>query len=507
MKADAHVLIHDITREHEARMLHLRKYYPFFELFKLSLNQYAEGHCRFLDMGYMTMAVLRWFIEENSFNDRRVTYAEYRLFLRQLLLRDFDYQGTEEEQDTLIQYVFDKLTNEGRPFSFEWYDPIIKKRCVGKTNLIESGYEDGEIRYVISADGIEFYLDTKETKDESVIGTEQILLSKMIKAKNFKGGSEIIKKINNEVTRLLRQKDEIQKTLDINIFEGLKDLEAFQKAGLAWFEEEQKQFDQNLKLVDQALKKAREENSDSKSLADIFQLNLELKRAMQRHEQLLGACTTLQVKADEALNKARNHQLRQSFDFRDWLNQAIETDNAGILEHVMFPFNGLNFTKSIPLERMDDLLSLRPEEKEAVETIGEGKAEDIVYEDEMIDERIRHNHGLIAICLFDALIDRRILSLTDLNYLLTMKYTDMILNNGDYYSFLSQLAQKNYYDLGMIKDEQDTFLEKVMSEVITADHTKVYEDLKFTLTYSPEEILQITEDRMVTNIRFERVGK
>lgn len=115
MRADTHILIHDITREHEARMLHLRRYYPFFELFRLSLNQYAEGHCQLLDMGYMTMAVLRWLIEENSFNDRRVTYADYRVFLRQLLLRDFDYQGTEEEQDALIQYVFDKLTNEGRP--------------------------------------------------------------------------------------------------------------------------------------------------------------------------------------------------------------------------------------------------------------------------------------------------------------------------------------------------------------------------------------------------------
>lgn len=506
MRADTHILIHDITREHEARMLHLRRYYPFFELFRLSLNQYAEGHCQLLDMGYMTMAVLRWLIEENSFNDRRVTYADYRVFLRQLLLRDFDYQGTEEEQDALIQYVFDKLTNEGRPFYFEWYDPMMKQRCTGKTQLIESAYEDGEIRYTISADGIEFYLDTKETKDESVIGTEQILLSKMIKARNFRGGAEVIRRINSEVTRLLRQKDEVQKTLAINIFEGLKELENFQKAGLSWFEEEQKQFDQNLKLVDQALKKAREEKSDSRAMTEIYQLNLELKRAMQRHEQLLSACTSLQVKADEALTKARHHQLRQSFDFRDWLNQAIHVDDARILEHVIFPLNGLNFRKTMPLDRMDDLLNLRPEDKEEAEIIGAGEIMDIVYEDELIDERIRHNHSLIAACLFDALIDRKVMTLADFNYLLTMKYTDIILNNGDYYSFLSQLAQKDYYDLSLLREDQDTFLAKVMAGVVKSDHRKIYEDLKFTLTYLPGEELLINENRTVTNIRFERTG-
>lgn len=506
MRADTHILIHDITREHEARMLHLRRYYPFFELFRLSLNQYAEGHCHILDMGYMTMAVLRWLIEENSFNDRRVTYADYRVFLRQLLLRDFDYQGTEEEQDALIQYVFDKLTNEGRPFYFEWYDPMTKQRCTGKTQLIESGYEEGEIRYAISADGIEFYLDTKETKDESVIGTEQILLSKMIKARNFKGGAEVIRRINSEVTRLLRQKDEILKTLSINIFEGLKELEHFQKAGLSWFEEEQKQFDQNLKLVDQALKKAREEKNDSRAMTEIYQLNLELKRAMQRHEQLLAACTALQVRADEALMKARHHQLRQSFDFRDWFNQAIALDDATIMEQVMFPFNGLNFRKTMPLERMDDLLNLRSEDKEEAETVGAGETQEIIYEDELIDERIRHNHSLIAACLFDALIDRKVFSLAEFNYLLTMKYTDIILNNGDYYSFLSQLAQKDYYDLSALREEQDTFLEKVMAGVVKSDHKKVYEDLKFSLTFISDEEIQITDDRTVTNIRFERTG-
>ena len=163
MRTESHILIHDIIDEHEERMVNLKKFYPFFRLCDHSLNQFREGRYERIDMGYVTMAVLRFFIEENSFNDRKVIYRDYENFLRELLVRDFDFEEDEDASAALIQYIFDKLTNEGRPFYFEYYDP--KKRCMkqGRTRLLESSYQEGEICYSISSDGIEFYLETKET--------------------------------------------------------------------------------------------------------------------------------------------------------------------------------------------------------------------------------------------------------------------------------------------------------------------------------------------------------
>ena len=73
MGTESHILIHDIINEHEERMLNLKKFYPFFRLCDYSLNQFREGRYERIDMGYVTMAVLRFFIEENSFHDRKVT--------------------------------------------------------------------------------------------------------------------------------------------------------------------------------------------------------------------------------------------------------------------------------------------------------------------------------------------------------------------------------------------------------------------------------------------------
>ena len=64
--------------------------------------------------------------------------------------------------------------------------------------LIESRIEDGTVWYSISPEGIEFYLDTKEIKDESRISVSQLLLEKMINSQNFRGGVEVVERINEE---------------------------------------------------------------------------------------------------------------------------------------------------------------------------------------------------------------------------------------------------------------------------------------------------------------------
>ena len=73
-----HVMINDIIAEHSARMQNLKKYYPFFVLNETTFTQYKEGKYAFLDMGYITMATLRFFINENNFHEKDVTYEEVK---------------------------------------------------------------------------------------------------------------------------------------------------------------------------------------------------------------------------------------------------------------------------------------------------------------------------------------------------------------------------------------------------------------------------------------------
>ena len=172
--AENYIMINDIMEEHHARMQNLRKYYPFFVLNETTFTQYKDGKYSVLDMGYITMASLRFFINENQFNERAVTYEEYESFLSELLRRDFDLNFDEEQIDSaqeeigssideekaLISYIFEKLKNDGRPFEFHFFDPEDKKQKVTRVRLIENEIVDGTVEYKITAEGIEFYLDT-----------------------------------------------------------------------------------------------------------------------------------------------------------------------------------------------------------------------------------------------------------------------------------------------------------------------------------------------------------
>lgn len=62
--AKQYVMINDIIEEHNARMYNLRKYYPFFVLSETAFTQYKDGRYNSLDMGYITMAVLRFLLRK-----------------------------------------------------------------------------------------------------------------------------------------------------------------------------------------------------------------------------------------------------------------------------------------------------------------------------------------------------------------------------------------------------------------------------------------------------------
>lgn len=506
MGTESHILIHDIIDEHEERMMNLKKFYPFFKLCDYSLSSFREGRYEGVDMGYVVMAVLRFFIEENSFNEKKVSYGDYEDFLKRLLVRDFECPETDDTLEELIAYIFDKLTNDGRPFYFNYYAP--KEKCMkqGRTRLIEGSYQEGEIRYSISTDGIEFYLETKEVREESKISIQQLLLEKMIRSRNFRGGADVIRRINSEVTRLMLQQGEIVNLLSHNIFEGMEALENFSKKGLRWFEEEQKLFDANLELVETALLKAREEHYEPRDMEEIYYLNQELKKAMDRHEALLSACTDLQIQADEMLIKAKRSRFRRTMDFSDFLRRVMEQDDIRLLEAAVPPLFGLKIRKTFQLGRLEDLLSCRPEDEEAGEEILSGEEENYVFEDELEEERIRHNHRMLLKILFDMLLQRKSFTLSELHYFYVMKFTDTILRNGDYYSFLVHLSQKEQYDMSRIRENPDTFLEQIMAEMVARDRKREYEDLKFTLKFLPEERIAVGKEDYLTNIRFERQG-
>ena len=488
----------DIVGSHGERMKNLSKYYPFFKLWESGLSAYKDGAYADVDMPYITMALLRYFIEQNQFNQRAVTGEMACGFIKTLLDADFDVSA--DNQGELAGYIFDKICNDGRPFVFSWFNPRDKKKQVFRLKFIESSYRDGQITYALTEEAIAFYLDTKEVQEESRISIENILLSKMVASRNFKGGLEVLSRISHEVMRLEAKKDGIIRLLGYNVFEGVRALSDFMAHGLAWFEEEEKLFAQNRVLVDKAMAMTR----TAQTAKDVYELDAALKAAMKKHSDLLGMCTALQMRADEMIVRAKHSRFRASVDFEDYMEKMMAADSVSALEDFVKPLFLMNLKKTFYTGQLDDLLSYKPEENIATEVDYGGRETAYIYDDEAAEARIQHNFDYFLKVLFEQISDKGRVALSYLNHLYEMKFGSEIYFNGDYYAFLTHLSQKTAYDLSTVDTVQDTFLEGIMAQFLKTENGQPFRNLKFSLSYRADIKIELPNTFDMTEIVFER---
>lgn len=520
-----HVMINDIISEHSTRMQNLKKYYPFFVLAETTFAQYKGGKYDYLDMGYITMASLRFFINENNFHEKDITYEEYEEFVIELLRRDFQLEENPEEEKQLALHIFDKLKNDGRPFEFKFYDPETRATKVARTKLLENRIENGQVLYTITSDGIEFYLDTKEIKDESKINVSQLLLEKMITSNNFKGGIDVVRRINSQVIQLKMQKEQVLKLLAVDIFEGSKAYEQYMEVSAKWFSEEQKLFAKNKALVEKAIERAATENAGgdtptlrSKALEEVSQLETELKKTIYNHSQLIAETMELTQMSDKIINRAKLRKLRPVFDYRASLTKMMQDDNPADMGVILRPFMDLRVEKSFSMKSIDNMLTLKSDDKSSGEKVEKTVLDlDFKYEDEKLDEMIGANFAKMFYELLDQVKKWGTISLKELNGIYEIKFGKEIYGNRDYYAFLVHLAGKKSYCLADMMVKQDTLLEEMVVTYMTDEQKERLADVAFNISFDhdTEIVMDMSEVRLgsertdfedlsVTDMKFER---
>lgn len=508
--AEEQLMLHDMVEEHGERMMNLKRYYPFFSLFSYSFAGYKEGRYQRLDMAYITLAVLRFFIEENNFKDKDVTYEEYTSFFHVILNRDFEYHLEKEEEKELASFLFDKLTNEGKSFTIDYFDPVDKQKKHLRTKLIDSRIENQSVYYFITADAVAFYLDTKEIKEESSITIEQLLLSKLISANNFQGAIEVVRRINQEVNKLRLMKHDVMSLLSRNVFEGKVAYDQYVESVTKWFDEEQRLFRKNSELIEKALKRAESAGTTGeastryyRAVNEIYQLEVEMKRAMHKHSELLKDCADLQKKSDELVTKSKLSALRNAFDFQSVCVKLMEQDDASLLSSFVMPLFQLNRKKRFPFAVLDELLTYRSEKKDYVENIGTGEEEIYIYEDEIEEQRIHSNFLGFFLVLWELSLKKEQFTL--------MEYQDAVKNNlgedaprnADLYTFLIHMCQKSAYDFGEIAHKPDTFFEEQAKQALEEARNPLYKNIKITLTMCGDDTIQVGTAAEISNIIFQ----
>ena len=74
-----------------------------------------------------------------------------------------------------------------------------------------------------------------------------------------------------------------------------------------------------------------------------------------------------------------------------------------------------------------------------------------------------------------------------------IKFGKEIYRNGDLYSFLVHLAQKDRYDMAFMMSKQDTFLEGIVIGKLSIPKKDQYGKMVFEISFNEEEVLTFGE--------------
>lgn len=250
--------------------------------------------------------------------------------------------------------------------------------------------------------------------------------------------------------------------------------------------------------------KSGNDESYFSTIDDIYLLEMELKNTITKHSELLNACTDLQIKADEIINKAKFNRLRPSFDFAYALRQMMIKDRADMTEMIIKPLLKLNIKKSFYLNDIDKLLSLREDKKEEVEVVREITEEkNYVYEDELWENRISTNYHILIKDMLDLLLEKELVSLEELNDCIVSKHGEKVLNNGDYYSLLVHMCQKKEYNIDSVVEKPDTFFEEYLKEVVESAEDNIYSGIIIKIECNAENKKKIGDNAEISDIQME----
>jgi hypothetical protein len=219
----------------------------------------------------------------------------------------------------------------------------------------------------------------------------------------------------------------------------------------------------------------------SSTLEDIYELETELKKAMNHHSLLLADCMELQVKSDEIIHKYKFSRLRNAFDFNLYIEKTKEYNDMSLLYPLLAPMFAPQIKKSFYLGNVEELLSYPGNKEEIGEEVKEAREEIYQFQDEVEEERIQENYFAMIKVLLQMLKTRDVFTLVDFNRELELTFFDDIFVNSDYYSFLVHLCQRKVYDLSKIMKHQDTFLDAILVHFLQQEGNQKFSHLNFSI--------------------------
>ncbi|MGV8983552.1 hypothetical protein [Clostridium sp.] len=437
-----------------SRQLTLKKYYPFFEIYKL--NKISSKFQEF-DMSSLSLAVMHFLLVEGKLKEKGVSFQDIEKFLGEYIEKSTNDKVQDKDLRELVKYITIKLNNStGEAFVYTYFDPK-KREMVSETvkyiKYIPSKKNSEEYLYHLTNDGIDFFLQTKEFGEESKVTIYLLLLQQQLKNSDFEGVYNSVVKINAEVLQQIEKKHEVSESLLYAGDEGYKKYKEYCREVSSRLNDEHDLFATTYKMVkevkDEYIKKANINFADMKeeeqeNLQFLYSTDKELGLTIERHSNLLNEVVLLKKDVLNIRKERRRKAFKKSFNFETFFNIAIRENDLSAIKGIINPLLKPNIKKQINPFKIDSMFNFSQTKKidDEINEIAIGVSTDeIITVEEMTKERILNNYTFYMHTLLDLIKNTNSTTLQGLSDALIIKYSIDSLLNADFSAFIFDLNE------------------------------------------------------------------
>ncbi len=513
-------LVDDFLEELEMRVEQIKVYYPIMELLR---KRKTDEQFSYL-VPELCFLILSYLIYEGKLKHRGITFQELQSFLAKALNHILSGISEEEETGQLTAEILDGLQNGGRNFSLKTYSltgESFREKYVKFLEIRQS--EEGALQYFITDQGVDFYLKTKEFPEETKITINLLLFQKQMEKGAFGFAYETVRRLNMEVQKKKDRKYALLEALMYGLQDVGEDYARYHKSVVLQFQEEAELFTTAVKNVSSAYSEYVERINDSEATEKEIRtftlikiIEKEIGKAQTFHTQLLKEAVSFTKEYDQALAVRRKAIFTERFNFQGELEKLLNQNaNPEALKFLFEPLLNPYVRKSFnPLRAFETqrVMKSRQEPEEQQENDLPSRRETI---DHHTGRRVRKNFCFYAAKLLYALdTPERQVSLRDFCSGLIARYSEDVVYNGDFISFLLELNREKllgeririnrFADAKIQVEEELKTLEEVFIQAALAAHLdgKIYQ---VTVESFPEDEVELLPGLKITNMLF-RVG-
>ena len=459
-------IIKDVVNEIDDRANNVKIYFPFFYINK---RLQAETKNLGFDLTGVFIGLLSFLLYEGKLNGKKIEYQDIYDYIKYFITKVHKKDLEGDKLKDIVNLILNSAQNNGNNFVFKYYSLNSKEEKEKYLKYIEIKLgENKKLNYYITAQGIDFYLKTKEFPDSLQVTMNLILFRKQIEKGSFNYAYDTVRRLNIEVKRKIEQKDLILEGLMYGGKEGIEEYHRYHESVKEQFDEEEELFGDVSTLVKniytEYISKEGTKNLNSKessTLELIKKIEKELNKAIDSHTKLLREAVDMVGKHDEIIDIRSKSAFSEKFKFEQEFEKVISGNiNPERLLYFISPFllpkkvKSFNPMKSIESQRLN-----KEQQEETIKEKEEIKQIETI--DKITEKRVISNFKFYFQNLLNLLKNKKHVDLKILAKYISENYGEKSLYNGDFIAFTIYLNRKKE-----LKEDEDEIFSEFHFETI-----------------------------------------